>query len=252
MAPTVASLSKEFEDFKVSIERKLATVHNTLESVKSAVTGCHPESVNKLQSEIDDIKKAMDFMSSKFEAAKSENSGLKSDNKHLNENNQMLLQKIRHLEQYSRLNNLEIRGVPTTQGENCRNIVELLGKKVGCPIKPEDIDTVHRVPTRDINNKNIIVRFCSRDMRTEFLKKARKFRPKTDLLGFSAAQEKPIYVNEHLTSDNKRLFSKALALKKQMKWAFLWTDNCVIKARQTLDSVVHRLVSEVNLHVFNA
>lgn len=147
---------------------------------------------------------------------------------------------------------MEIRGVPTTQGENCRNIVELLGKKVGCPIKPEDIDTVHRVPTRDINNKNIIVRFCSRDMRTEFLKKARKFCPKTDLLGFSAAQEKPIYVNEHLTSDNKRLFSKALALKKQMKWAFLWTDNCVIKARQILDSVVHRIVSDVYLHVFNS
>ncbi|KAH8040109.1 hypothetical protein HPB51_009365 [Rhipicephalus microplus] len=57
---------------------------------------------------------------------------------------------------------------------------------------------------RDINNKNIIVRFCSRDMRTEFLKKARKFRPKTELLGFSAAQKKPIYVNEHLTSDSRK------------------------------------------------
>lgn len=236
----------------ISIEKKLTAVNNTLESVKSAVGGCHPESVNKLKSEVDDIKKAMDFMSCKFEAAKSENSHLISDNKHLKETNQLLLQKIGHLEQYSRLNNLEIRGVPTTQGENCRNIVELLGDKVGCALKPEDIDTAHRVPTRDASNKNIIVRFCSRDKRTEFLRKARKSRPKTDLLGFSGAQEKPIYVNEHLTSDNKRLFSKALALKKQMKWAFLWTDSCAIKARQTLDSVVHRISCDADLHVFNA
>lgn len=70
MAPTIASLSIEFEDFKVPVEKQLAAVHNTLQSVKSAPTECHPESVNELISEVDDIKKAMRFMASKFEAAK--------------------------------------------------------------------------------------------------------------------------------------------------------------------------------------
>lgn len=161
------------------------------------------------------------------------------------------MRKIAQLEQYSRLNNLEIKGVPVTQGEDCAKVVACLGEKIGCPLKPEDIDTVHRIPTRNSTQKNIILRFCSRDKRSDYLAKARNARPKTTDLGFPASQEAPIYVNEHLTPDNKRLFSKALDLKKQHKWMFVWTDRCAIKARKTLDGPVFRLACESDLRCFS-
>lgn len=60
----------------------------------------------------------------------------------------------------------------------------------------------------------------------------------------------PVIVNEHLTFDNKKLFSKALALKKEHQWQFLWTDNCRIKARKSEDSKVFGIGTESDLRVF--
>ncbi|KAH9379196.1 hypothetical protein HPB48_000227 [Haemaphysalis longicornis] len=88
-----------------------------------------------------------------------------------------------HLSSTPRANNLEIRGVPVTQGEECLEIVKQLGDDIGCTVQTEDIDTTHRVPTHNANQKNIIVRFCSRNKRTEFLSNTRRSRPTTSCLG---------------------------------------------------------------------
>lgn len=251
MGPTVAALSKEFEEFKNTVETKLLDLSRALESVKLSVVTCNPADVRKLENEVVELKKSMDFINKEFEAAKTANATLAAKNKKLEENNDTLMRKVAQLEQYSRLNNLEIKGVPVTQGEDCEKIVACLGDKIGCPLKPEDIDTVHRIPTRNSTQKNIVLRFCSRNKRSEYLSKARNGRPKTTDLGFTASQEAPIYVNEHLTPDNKRLFSKALDLKKQHKWMFVWTDRCIIKARKTLDGPVYRLACESDLRCFS-
>ncbi|KAG0421155.1 hypothetical protein HPB47_002917, partial [Ixodes persulcatus] len=59
-----------------------------------------------------------------------------------------------------------------------------IGEKVECPVSPTDLDIVHRVPTKN-GQQNIIARFCSRDKKNEFVKKARKARLDTRALGFS-------------------------------------------------------------------
>lgn len=224
---------------------------------------------------MEELKKSLDFINKEFEAVKLHNTALVATNKKLVESNDVLARKVAALEQYSRANNLEIRGVPVTQGEECLDIVKQLGDAIGCTVQTEDIDTAHRVPTHNASHKNIIVRFCSRDKRTEFLSNARKSRPTTACLGvlgessqqatantegqgdsntvgdrYQKSRVQPIYVNEHLTPENKILFGKALELKKQSKWMFLWTDHCVIKARKTLDSRVHRITCDQDLRVF--
>lgn len=206
--------------------------------------------IKELQRELNEMKLSMDFMNKTFEAVKTENATLIASSKSQAECNHRLSKKVAQVEQYSRLNHFEIRGVPVTQDENCSEILELIGEKVGCPVTPDDLDTVHRVPTHVKIKLNIIARFRSRDKRSSFLSEARKARLTTSSLKFNDCKDTAIFINEHLTPENKRLLGKARALKKDKNWMFVWTENCVIKARKTTNSHVFRILTENDLAIF--
>lgn len=115
---------------------------------------------------------------------------------------------IYELEQYSRRDCLEIRGIPKNSSgmrEDTNKIVIELGRKIGIELKKEDISTSHRLPSKVKANGEralfppaIIVKFTSRDVR-EKLYRARKVL-KQDL-GFS--KENRICINESLTQSNR-------------------------------------------------
>lgn len=250
MKPTVASLSEEFEQYKVAVDAKLEKLSASLDALKLALVDSKSAEIKDLQRELNEMKLSMDFMNKTFEAVKAENATLVASNKSQAECSHRLSKKVAQVEQYSRLNNIEIRGVPVTQNENCSEILELIGEKVGCPVTPDDFDTVHRVPTHVKNQLNIIARFRSRDKRSSFLSEARKARLATSSLNFNDREDSPIFINEHLTPENKRLLGKARALKKDKNWMFVWTENCVIKARKTINSRVFRVLTDHDLAIF--
>ncbi|XP_037561336.1 uncharacterized protein LOC119440506 [Dermacentor silvarum] len=180
-----------------------------------------------------------------YESMKAQNESLTKENKSLKDGNELLSKRLSALEQYSRLNNLEIKGVPATQGENCLAVVHAIGDRIGCPIVESDIDAVHRVHAK--KDTNIIARFGSRVKRSEFAAKAGKARLTTSAIGFAQSSNKPIFINDHLTPDNKRLFAQALEIKRGKGWKYLWTDNCVIKARKSDSSRVYRITGVMDL-----
>lgn len=63
--------------------------------------------------------------------------------------------------------------------------------------------------------------------------KAQRTRLQTNDLGVSGNDVQPVHVHDHLTQQNKKILSVTLKLKKQRKGQFLWTDDCLIKARKT-------------------
>lgn len=201
--------------------------------------------VKSLRQEIEEMKNSLSVFNTLYENMKQKQEQLTSENKVLKKENEQLSKRLAESEQYSRLNNIEIKGIPCTQGEDCSKILEKIGEAVGCTVTPADVDVVHRVPAK--KDTNIIARFCSRTKKTDFLRKARKARITTTALNFPKSEESKIFVNEHLTPDNKRLFAQALELKKEKEWKFLWTDNCRIKARQTEDSKVYVIASAADL-----
>nr|XP_037273122.1 zinc finger protein 35-like [Rhipicephalus microplus] len=81
----------------------------------------------------------------------------------------------------------------------------------------------------------------------EFVSKARKAKQCLSDIGLPEAANNPVYINDHLTPENKALFSQALASKKGNNRKFLWTDNCQIKARKTTESKVLRITCEADL-----
>lgn len=208
------------------------------------------KSVDALQSEVDELKKSLTMFNALYEEMKSSQATLTKENKDLSRANAQLSICVSELEQYSRLNNVEIKGVPLTKGESCVEIVKTIGEKVGCPVSESDLDVVHRVPAEE--GQNIIARFCSRTKKAEFAAVAKKARLTGSAIRLTAQTDsnKPVYINDHLTPE-KRLFAQALDLKKEKQWKFLWVDNCRIKARKTTDSTVYRIAKAADLALIN-
>lgn len=247
--PTNAELAKRVEE----LEEKLK-IETLVDSVFAKILlKLHDSGFDAVQmkKEVDDLVASAKFTEKLVEELRQDNAALTSENKSLKSENRMMSKKIAEMEQYSRLNNVEIRGVPCTQGEDCVAILQTVGEKIGCPVSPSDLDVVHRVPTAKECNKNLLARFCSRDKKSEFISKARKAKLCLSDINIIQTPDSPVYVNEHLTPANKALFSKALVQKKEKNWMFLWTANCQIKARKTTDSKVYRIRDEADLAKIN-
>lgn len=171
-------------------------------------------------------------------------------NQELNAENSRLGARVEELEQYQRSNNLEIKGVPA-EGD-VKDIVKRIGALLEEPVDDADIDICHRVATFKPNEKNIIVRFIQRTKRNKILEKAKKKRITTASLDF-AGTVSPIYVNEHLTSLNKKLLGTAIAQKRKVGWKFVWCSGGKIFARkdETSDVIKVSCLSDVEGKIRN-
>ncbi|XP_037504898.1 uncharacterized protein LOC119380160 [Rhipicephalus sanguineus] len=248
--PTCAELAKRIDELESRLlsesDRMTDRIVDKI-AVKMKSSGVD---VLELKKHVDSLESSLKFLNDLVDKLNSEKASLVAENKALKDENCSLSRKVSQLEQYSRMNNVEIRGIPCTQGEDCVAVVEKIAKIIACPVTPSDLDVVHRVSTKDKGKKNLIARFCSRAKKNDFVSKARKARLCLSDIGMSNGTH-PIFVNDHLTPQNKALFSRALALKKANNWKHLWTDNCQIKARKTNESRVCRISGESDLSVFN-
>lgn len=252
--PTNQELAKEISELKAELKNQQAEFAKKL---RKELELANSEQFRTLRKELLEAQNSLTFMNKDVEelklnceTLKKNNTQLIQTNQQLETNNTSLKKQVAQLEQYSRLNNLEIRGVPNNPNEDLGVLLTNIGKSINCPIAQTDIDIVHRVPTpSQPNAQNIIAKFTSRNVKNDFQKKARRARLTTKDLNL---QEQPnhIFFNDHLSPINKKLFSEALRLKKEKQWLYLWTDQCVIKARKTNGSTVYKIVSQDDLSVF--
>lgn len=163
---------------------------------------------------------------------------LTKENQDLSAENAMLRAKVDELEQYQRSNNLEIKGVPA-QGD-VTDVVKRIGALLDEPVEDADIDVCHRVATFKPDEKNIIIRFVQRTKRNKILEKAKKARLTTASLDYGGAAS-PVYVNEHLTSTNKKLLGTAIAQKRRVGWKFVWCSGGKVFARKNETSEVLKI-----------
>ncbi|KAJ0183458.1 hypothetical protein K1T71_001434 [Dendrolimus kikuchii] len=135
-------------------------------------------------------------------------------------------------EQWLRSNNIEIKGVPLKDRENLFDVITKIGTSISYPIERQKINFIHRVPTHQSGIKNIIVSFINKYVKEDFISAARL---RKDILtpndiGLNGAGR--IFVNDHLTTRNKTLLSKAKALAKEHNYQFIWVKNMKIFARK--------------------
>lgn len=148
--------------------------------------------------------------------------------------------RLDHLEQYSRYNNLIISGVPEREGENLPDIVSSISSCIKSPIELSDIDAIHRLPQKQTlrndnksHTKAIIVKFVSRLTRDRVIGAARLYRRSANGHALSVPNVSDnVYINEHLTAKNMDLLMRVRNLAKEKTYKYVWTRNSTIYVRR--------------------
>lgn len=154
-------------------------------------------------------------------------------------------------DQLSRLNNVEVKGIPTKKEENLFKILDKLGKHVGFVIEKSQINYISRVPAYDSKDKHIVIGFLNRYVKEDFLAAARmkkSIRPSN--IGFEESDNKSgnIFVNDHLSPDNKKLLTRAKQIASEKHYQFVWVKFAKIHIRKNDKSPVIIINSQADLN----
>ncbi|KAI5632193.1 hypothetical protein NE865_15103 [Phthorimaea operculella] len=153
-------------------------------------------------------------------------------------------------EQWDRMNNVELKGVPEMPQENLINLVCTIGTHVQYPISKTHINFVTRVQSKDTNQtKPIIVCFNNRYVKEDFVAAARASIKNSPLMAatFGLKGNTKIYVNDHLTLRNKDLLTKTKRVAKEMNFQYIWVKHAKILVRQDDTSKIINIRSEKDL-----
>ncbi|CAK1551073.1 unnamed protein product, partial [Leptosia nina] len=133
-------------------------------------------------------------------------------------------------EQRSRLNNVEIKGVPLKKDENLFSILEAIGRKVNYTCPKSQVNYISRVPTYNSNEKLIVVSFLNRYIKEDFIAAARSTKELSDIQG-----SKRIYVNDHLSVDYKKLLTRTKNVSKEKGYEYVWVKHDGIQESEIFD-----------------
>lgn len=151
-------------------------------------------------------------------------------------------------EQWSRLNNVEVKGVPLRKDENLFSIINALSKKVGYEFPKSQINYISRVPTFNSKEKSIVVSFLNRYVKEEFIAAARAQKNLTASdIGFGGDTQR-VFVNDHLTPEQKVRLTKTKALKKSRNYLYVWVKYCKIHVRKDDTSPVMIISKDSDLN----
>ncbi|EDO49528.1 predicted protein [Nematostella vectensis] len=186
-------------------DEKLRPMKSSLKDLSSQLA----EAVNSLAF----LHDQCDILSKKVKFLESRNTSLETENKLIKvELNKMAgdlntkKKSLDDIEQYSRRDCLEIKGVPR-------------------PAKPG----VHvNTPTA-----SIIVKFARRDVRDRFYAGRKHLRDKSVR---DTRTDNKIYISESLSPGNRELFKAALSARHDLKFKYIWTQNRKVFLRKNNDS----------------
>ncbi|XP_037297713.1 uncharacterized protein LOC119190286 [Manduca sexta] len=153
-------------------------------------------------------------------------------------------------DQWARVNNIEIKGIRQDKNEDLFKILSTIGNKIQYPVQNAHVNFITRVPTREKDNiKPIIVCFTNRYVKENFIAAARmasKLNPLTSgHLGLTGHNR--IFINDHLTTLNKLLLSKAKKIASEKDFQYIWVKYAKIHVRKNDTSPIFVVKSEKDL-----
>lgn len=217
VVPSVGDIYK----LLLTLTEDMATLKKTTSDIEkqlgTSIDNCH-ERLNEHR-EISDKQQAI------IERQQVIIDNLLSENKRLVKTISDLTIRCDDSEQYSRINTLEIYGVPEMPNENVTKTVIDVARALDVEIKEEMIDACHRLPK--VNNRptsGIIVKFVRRCHKEQLLERRKvKRNLSTTQLGFTVSN--PVYVNQSLAPARRVLFAKAKQIQRDKDYKYLWVNK---------------------------
>lgn len=209
----------------------------------------------KLNEQLKDIRESQQFISNQYEEIKqavAEVAALKSKLSDLENTVKMqdkeivnLQLKIAQQDQYSRRNNLEIREVAVTAGEQVEEIVIRVAGKAGVQVTSTDIEAAHRVKSEPGKIPMIIARFVNRKVRNEVLKQRKTTITNHEIAGTGPGR---IYISENMCPFYRKLHFEVRTKAKDKGYQFVWFVENKILVRKAPGTPTIAVESAADLH----
>lgn len=224
----IDDMRKDMNEHFAGVNTNVTEVKTKLASVNETITG---------------IKSQLDVLGQENIARQQEYTELKKENSDLKIEISTLKMHIQDIEQYSRRDNIEIVGVPYTQRENIYQVLDNIAKVIDVPFSKADLSIAHRLPdTKKTGKPNILVKFVNRHVKVEWINQAKTRKPTAADLCASWGSTK-IYLNDHLTYNNKQLLAHLRGLVREKRIVGAWTRDCRVLMRVREDGPVHHILS---------
>lgn len=189
------------KDLRKDMTSQFSTVQSNFNDVKSQI--------QEVNGRIDTLNTPVSSLFSENEQQQKETKDLKEANDELREDLRYMQQEVLDLQQYTRRNNLEIVGIPTTPGEDIYALLKSLANYLQIKFTREEISVAHRLPSRRPQHPDdrrrdptIIVSLISRSAKDTWRNAAKGKQLRTEDLHRDFPQGR-LFINDHLTFHNK-------------------------------------------------
>ena len=229
-AGVVVSAS-EMRQFMTMVTNKLGALDALME-LKPAVQKLE-ESVQFLSSKFDEIKACQENNATEIKTLKNKVSALTGQDKKKDKIIRELKINQLDMEQQSRNRNLEISGIEHVEGEDLKKIMGKLAAHINVTYKEDDIDIIHRVPSKIAKGPpKIIAQFGLRNKRDEWVENRRKLSlVSRDVVDGSHSTVK-IFIGEHMSAAWKDILWKAKLAGKDKGYKAIWFKKNKILAKK--------------------
>lgn len=215
----------------------------------------------KVSDRLDEFKRSLDYndadileLKNSVKTLAESNKKLQSENKRITEENLLLKKDVKdlklaviELKQYSRRANMEVSDIPESENENIEQYLSKMGELAGCDVL-NNVVIAHRVPSFNKERpKSIIVQFKSKPVKDQIQKKLKERKITSSELNPRLA-DMPVYFNEHLTPELKKVFYLARNFKKVNNFKFCWVRDGKIYVRKNETSKIYRIQTEEDLN----
>jgi len=222
------------EKIAINSSRELReTMKSILSEMKDSLLESVSHRIDILEGKLFDMDEETDKLTNRIQTLEKEIEAVKEERqqvaRYADDMQYRLDKSLNETEQYSRLNNIRVRGVEDTNSketpeETTLKIIDFIEQKMKIEIDSTEIDIAHRLKKRVRGNRGIIVRFTSRMLRDDVM------RSKKMLKGTG------VYLHDELTTLNQAVYDSA-RLKKRDEVKDVWVRGGNILYRSHTDVV---------------
>lgn len=217
-------IDKKFDSLKKDIIKKIES--QSMESIKS---------IEYISAQYDEIIKKLDLSNNQNKIIQNELENMKKAEKEKNATIKKLELRLDEIEYDSRLDSLEIAGIPQKNGEQLVEIVKKVATAAGITVIHADIANATRITDRRFNAPpKILVKFTDIKQKDIILSKKREL----DLDLLKDLTNENVYIGEVISPYRKELLWKTKQLAKEKNYEYVWIKNGKIMVRKCQDQKI--------------
>ena len=206
--PLLEDVEKRLKMDKIDNESLANLIRSITEEIMSSVSDELKKEISLCRAEVIRLRKDIEGKDQEIESLKD---------------------RVDHLEQYGRRENIRINGIPEMEDKNTTQVVLKLGEVIKADLFEDHINSSHRMGRKRDHPRPIICHFHSTNEKDRVMTMKKKLK-EVDTVKFFGAEK--IFINEDLTKARADVVSAARRMKKERKIEDTWTRKGVIFMRK--------------------